>query len=145
MKPTITWILIADGARARFMSNSGPGKGLEALPDLVFEGDHKPTIDADRPGRTFDSVGEGRHAMAPVADPHELLKAQFVDQLAATLEQHADAFDRLVLVAPPHILGMLRKSMPDAVAAKVTGELGKDLTHTPNTELPKHLQEVIAL
>ena len=31
MKPTTTWILIADGARARLFANHGPGKGVEAV------------------------------------------------------------------------------------------------------------------
>src|SRR5262249_34094570 len=30
MKPTRTWILIADGARARILRNDGPGKGVQA-------------------------------------------------------------------------------------------------------------------
>ena len=31
MKPTRTWVLIADGARARILENDGPNHGLTAI------------------------------------------------------------------------------------------------------------------
>lgn len=147
MKPTTTWIVIADGARARVMQNDGPGKGVVAVQDMVFEGDHSASFDimADRPGRAFDSVGHARHAMDPSSDPHDQLKAQFVKQIASALERRVDAYNRLILVAPPQALGLLRKSLSALVARKVTGELGKDLTHLPNAELSPHLGNLLAL
>ena len=36
MKPTRTWILIADGARARILENLGPGKGVHEVPDMTI-------------------------------------------------------------------------------------------------------------
>lgn len=145
MKPTTTWIVIADGARARVLQNDGPGKGVLALTDLVFEGDHSTSseIATDRPGRAFDSVGNARHAMDPTSDPHEQLKVQFVKHVARVLEHRADAYHRLILVAPPQALGLLRKSLPASVTRKITGELGKDLTHLPNSELPAHLGSLL--
>jgi protein required for attachment to host cells len=147
MKPTITWIVIADGARARVLGNAGIGKGLNALSDMVFAGDHASSseIMADRPGRSFESVGKARHAMEASTDPHEALKVQFVRHLADALQQRCNEFDRLILVAPPETLGMLRKSLPATVSAKVVDEMHKDLTHLPNSELPSHLAEVLAL
>lgn len=147
MKPTTTWIVIADGARARIMQNNGPGKGVEPVKDLVFEGDHSPSIDiqADKPGRSFDSVGNARHAMTPTSDAHDELKAKFVKQIASALEDRLDAYNRLILVAPPKALGLLRKSLPAPVVNKVKGELGKDLTQLPNAELPPHLDGLLAV
>ena len=40
MKPTTTWILVADGAHARLFANRGPGKGVEQLE--AINGDHRP-------------------------------------------------------------------------------------------------------
>ena len=147
MKPTTTWIVIADGARARVMQNEGPGKGVQLVQGLVFAGDHSSSIEvvADKPGRAFDSIGQARHAMEPSSDVHDELKVKFVKQIAAALEGQVDAYNRLILVAPPQALGLLRKALPAAVAGKVTGELGKDLTHLPNAELPPHLDNVLAL
>jgi protein required for attachment to host cells len=147
MKPTTTWIVIADSARARVMQNGGPDKGVQAVQGLMFEGDHSPSseITADKPGRAFDSVGNARHAMEPSSNPHDELKAQFVRQIVGELEMRVDAYDRLILVAPPRALGLFRKALPAAVASKVTGELDKDLTHLPNAELPSHLGKLLAL
>ena len=147
MKPITTWIVIADSARARVMQNDGPGKGVQAVQGLMFEGDHSPSyaIMADKPGRAFDSVGNARHAMEPSPDPHDELKAQFVRRIVDALESRIDASHRLILVAPPQALGLFLKALPAAVAGKVTGELGKDLTHLPNAELPSHLGKLLAL
>ncbi|MFY0610379.1 MAG: host attachment protein [Hyphomicrobiaceae bacterium] len=147
MKPTITWIVIADGAHAHVLRNDGPGKGVSAVEGLVFDGDHSRSsgIMSDRPGRTFSSVGNARHALEPPTDAHDELKARFVKQIADVLLDCVDDYNRLILVAPPEALGLLRKSLPASVARKVTGELGKDLTHLPDAELPSHLGDTLAL
>ena len=36
MKKTVTWVLIADGAQARVLENTGPGKGLRQVEGLDF-------------------------------------------------------------------------------------------------------------
>ncbi len=147
MKPVITWILIADGARAHVLENTGPNKGVFAKDDLVFAGDHRPSRDVrhDRPGRTFESVGTLRHAKQPPTDPHDKLKSEFAHTVAEALDRHAGSFDRLILVAPPSALGAFRKALTPRVAAKVTKEVGKDLTHMPSTEVAAHLATTIAL
>ena len=146
MKATTTWIVIADGARARVMQNEGPGKGLVALPEMIFEGEHASSSEvmSDRPGRAFDSVGHARHAMEPTTDPHDHLKSAFLKDISNRLEQRRDSFDRLILVAPPSALGLLRKSLSPRVAGKLKSELGKDLTHVPNADLPHHLDCVLS-
>jgi protein required for attachment to host cells len=149
MKPTTTWILIADGARARIFANLGPGKGIEAVDGGTFEGDHRPDreIMSDKPGRSFESVGDTRHAYESHHDPHRELKRTFSHELAALLDEKlaAKAYDRVVLVAPPATLGDLRSALSEPVRAVVYAELDKDLTKTPAAELPKHLGAVLAV
>jgi len=149
MKAKTTWILVANGTQAFITSNRGPGYGLEK--DLVheFHGENLPDreIMADAPGRAFDSAGRGRHAMEPPTDPRRHNQQVFAHDIAeyvgAAAARHA--YDRLVLVAAPQMLGELRKCLPEAARAKVTGELAKDLTHIPLHKLPDHLGEVVAL
>lgn len=149
MKPTTTWILIADGARARVFANRGPGKGIEAVAGAQFDADHRPDreIMRDKPGRTFESVGETRHAIAPHHDPHRELKRDFSTSLAHMLDEKLaqKSFDRLILVAPPATLGDLRAALSDHVKAVIYAELDKDLTKTPEQELPEHLGAVLAV
>jgi protein required for attachment to host cells len=147
MKPIRTWVLIADGARARILENDGPGHGLIAKPGLVFHGDHGATHDlvSDRQGRSFSSQGPGRSAIESHSDPHRELKKAFVHQLAEVLADGIEqsSYDRLILVASPVTLGDLRTALPDKVRAVVTGEIAQDLTKTPNAEVAKHLKGVL--
>ncbi len=56
MKPTTTWILIADGGRAQLFANHGPGKGVEAVVGGAFDADHRADheIVSDKKGRTHE-------------------------------------------------------------------------------------------
>ena len=149
MKRITTWILVADAAQGRLFRNDGPGRGIALVSDAVLRGRNLPgrEIMSDRPGRTFDSVGQGRHAMVPRTDPREVEKQRFAHQLAAMLDDglKRGSFDRLVLVAPPKALGQLRDELSKSVRARVSAELAKDLTHLPAQELRKHLSTVIAV
>lgn len=149
MKRIKTWILIADGARARIVLNDGPGRGVKPGPDQEFAGVNAPTreIVSDRPGRAFDSVGQGRHSMEPRTDPHDHEQRSFHHRIAAYLDSAAKRgdFDRLVLVAPPKTLGNLRTELSEPTRTKVVGELNKDLTHVPVHELAAHLGSLLAV
>ena len=149
MKKTVTWVVVADGARARLFVNEGPGKGIAALPDGDMAGNTALArdINADKPGRTFDRTGEGRHAKEPQSDPHRNAKRDFAHAVAARLDDahKRNAFDRLVLVAPPQALGDLRACLDNGVRAKVSAELNKDLTHLKDHELAGPIGAVLAV
>jgi protein required for attachment to host cells len=149
MKPTRTWILVADGARARVLENTGPGKGVSEVAGMEFAEDalRNREIMSDRPGRSFESADQSRHAMEPPTDPKQLAETAFVTGLVEMLDDKfkAGEFDRLVLVAAPRALGDIRKALPKELAQVVYGELAKDLTKVPNTEMEKHLGEVMAV
>ncbi len=149
MKKLTTWILVADGARARILRNLGPGSGIERDTVKDFEGSTALSRDiaSDRPGRTFDSAGPGRHTMAQPSDPHAHEQVNFLREIVAYIEKAGEkkSFDRLVLVAPPTALGTLRAQLSGPLAAKVTGELNKDLTKVPVHDLAKHLGGVMTV
>lgn len=149
MKPVRTWIVVADGAQARFLLNRGPGKGLEpALEEEASEA-RQPSrsLGSDRPGRVHDRFGPGRHTMVPRVDWHQFEKQKFAREMASILDTAAEkrSFDRLVLVAPPKTLGTLRTALNKNTVRLVTGEVAKDLTQVTVGELPDHLGRVIAL
>jgi protein required for attachment to host cells len=147
MKPTRTWILIADGARARILESHGRLSPLIAHSELVFSGDHSATheIMSDKQGRSVSSHGTRHAAVESHSDPHRELKAKFAHQLAEALEQglQQKAYDRLVIVASPVTLGDLRSAISDHVRAKVTGELAQDLTKMPNDKIVSHLTDLL--
>lgn len=141
------WVLIADGGQAKVLESDRADRELAPARGMTFEAEIPAGRDilADRPGRSFDSVGAGRHAMETPSDPRRLLKRQFADMLAQKL---ADAlrqgrFDRLVVVAPPSALGDLREALPENVKKSILSEINKDLVRTPLAELPQHLKGVL--
>jgi len=149
MKARKTWILIADGARARIVQCDGPGKGLVSAVSHDFAASHAPTRDfgTDKPGRSQGGGGGAHHAMESKVDWHTHEKHLFAEQMAKTLEQAHEqrAFDALVLVAPPSTLGDLRKALDGKLKGHIAAELGKDLTHLSIHELGEHLKDVVRL
>jgi len=143
MKKTVTWVLIADGAQARILENTGPGKGLKQVDGLDWAIDplQAQEIVTDRPG-SFSRGG-----MEPRTDPVEHRETEFVKSVAATLDrkQLQGAFDRLVIAAAPIALGDIRKAISPAVRKTVVGELSKDLTNTPTAQLDQHLDGILAM
>jgi protein required for attachment to host cells len=149
MKATRTWILIADGGRARILERMGKGQDVHAVPSCDFSNVSPPSheLGSDRPGRVHESQGQQRHAIEPRHDPHRALETLFAHQLADILEKHrtGGGFDDLVIVAPPAMLGDLRKALSAPLRAAVVGEIAKDLTKVPNHEIMRHLEADIVL
>ena len=149
MKGTRTWILIANGARARIVENTGVGKGVSPVDNLVFSEntDGAAGIMADRPGRVHDSRGAGRHAMEYASDPVREREKSFAEMLAEVLEngRALGKFDRLIVVAAPQAMGDLRSFLGPELKRQLHGEIAKDLTHVPNADLPRHLEGVLAV
>jgi len=150
MKPVITWILIADGARARILEHKGPGSGVSAVDGMEFSAEKLKSSDimADKPGRAFSSQGASRFAIEPKTDPVAKREADFMAMLAGVLEEkknNATVFDRLVLIAAPRALGELRKALSNSIREIIYAELAKDLTKTPNDKVGKHLEEVMVV
>jgi protein required for attachment to host cells len=147
MKPTRTWVLIADGARARILENDGPGHGVHAVDGYEFQADHSATHDlvSDRQGRSFSSHGPGRSAIASRSDPHRELKNKFAHHLAGVLARGLaeNLYDRLILVASPVTLGDLRVSISVLVRGRIVGEVAKDLTQIPNGYVADHIKGVL--
>ncbi|MGH6893353.1 MAG: host attachment protein [Dongiaceae bacterium] len=150
MKKTVTYVLVADGARARIYANHGVGKGLQPVSGATHKADlhhHDREILTDKPGRSHNSVGHARSAMEPQTEWHRFEKHKFAREMAKVLDAAAasKSFDRLILVAPPATLGDLRTELGDATRKLVTAELPKDLTRHAEKELPQHLDAVLAV
>lgn len=144
-KPKKTWILVADGAKARILERLAPNAALFPASDKCFSESEarEPTRDigTDRPGRVHESADTARHAMVPRVDWHRFAKEQFAKTVAGALEDAAKQkkFEALVLVAPPQALGDLRGALGQHAKALVEGEIGKDLTNLPDHEIASHL------
>jgi protein required for attachment to host cells len=148
MPKPIIWVLVADAARARLFQLEPPQQTLAPALDEELIGSKLPSreIASDRPGRTFDSGGEGRHAKEPPTDPARHAQSEFARDVMRLLDEKREsgAFDRLVVVAPPQFLGDLRAMMSQQLQAAVSAEVAKDLSKLPRHELQDHLRDVLA-
>lgn len=149
MKPIVTWIVAADGTSARIFENRGPGKGLKPVPGLSIEQPHLKGRDilADKPGRSFSSVGHGRSAIEPHTDPVVHVEENFARVVADLLEKKLaeGAFTRLIIAADPTALGNIRRLLSPAVDETVMAELQRDLTNVPLPDMPRHFEKLLAL
>lgn len=142
-----TWILVAHRSGARFFSSHGPHTELSLVEDIPHaEGRLRAgDIDADRPGRVHDRVGEQRHGVSSEESPTEHLAVEFAKALAERLKtaHESGQFERLVLVAGPKFLGHLRAALDAPTAATVTASLDKNLGGIAASELAGHLQGML--
>ena len=140
---TIIWVVAADNSRARIFSMQSKGAPLDEIEDLLHpEGRaHARDLKSDRPGRTYDSLGKGRHAKEPHSDIKKQEEMKFADRIADFLESARlrEDFDRLVLVAAPGFLGMLRKQLSAAARQLVTQEIRKNLVNKKDAEIRHYL------
>ena len=86
---------------------------------------------ADRPGRTFESVGARRSAMEYASDPIRDLHRDFLHTVLERLRaaRSEEAFDQLAIFASRPMLGMFRKEVSPELALLVTREVAKNLLH----------------
>jgi len=133
-------VLVGDGQKALFLRNKGNAQRLRLVVEQVLERDNPPTREqgTDRPGRSSASVGVARSAMEET-DWHDIAEERFAGELADALYRHAqaDRFEKLVIIAPPKILGNLRKVLHAEVSARVAAEIPKELTSHPVAEIER--------
>jgi len=148
MKARRLWLVVADGSRARILSRKARNEPLEEIETVESAAARLRgrEIGTDAPGRTYDSGGQGRHAMVPPTDPQENEKMAFLDELAGRInaEVARNTFDDLVLVAAPHALGRLRDKLDKQAAQRVVADAPKDLTGRPLKDLAKQLEDLLA-
>lgn len=139
-----TWILVADSARARLFSATRENGVLETLSEHVCSEAREKSLDrgSDRPGRVQESASSEHHAMEPTTDPKMIEVQRFVKEVAQQLNDDAgaDKFDRLVLAAPPQVLGYYRQQLSERVKDRVLVEIPKSFTQLKDHEISERLK-----
>lgn len=140
------WFLVADGRRARVLVEPRRGAPLEEPAEWAMEIGQDEIYDIqDRPPRSFDRAGAGRHAMDKGRNLHEQEEEKFLKRVADRLteaEKHKQ-FDHLAIAAPPRALGLLRSLLPSAVQSRIRGEAPKDLLDEPAPALRERLRDLL--
>lgn len=145
---TTTWILVANASAASIFANDGPKKGLVKVKALEHTASREKASDlvTDRPGHT-QSRGNGRGAYVPAKMPKEVEAERFALEVARELDhgRTANAFQRVILIASPHFMGLVNQHLDPHVRQLVSASIEKDYTKLGEKELAGHLESHIFL
>jgi len=138
------WIMVADKSKARIFTVADPRGALldEAVLEHPQAREREQALTSDRPGRSFDSKGQGRHAMGTSVEPDQQETIRFAKQIADHVQaaHNEGRCDRLLLVAGPPLLGLLREPLNTLTGLRIS-EIEKNLGQYDAREIRKHLPE----
>ena len=144
-----TWVLVANQAEAQIYSADRVPKNLTLVETLIHEegAAHARDLTSDSPGRVHDRMGLARHSMEPDTGVKEEGRRRFVKEMVGRLESahfHGD-FDRLVLLAAPAMLGVIRKTLSSKLIKAVIKEIPKDVIGQDLEKIHKQLERSFEL
>jgi protein required for attachment to host cells len=139
-----TWVVVADGSRARILralTVTGKLAEVEIL-------DHPPSrakardLVEDGPTTVFSSVGNHRSAVNADSAPQFHEQDVFARAIAERLAQarFENRFEKLVLMAPAQFLGTLRQALGPSFAKLIVQTVSKDLTKMPLDNVGAYLE-----
>jgi protein required for attachment to host cells len=144
-----TWVLVANQAEARIYSADRVPGNLTLVETLIHEegAAHARDLTSDAPGRVHDRMGTTRHSMEPDTGVKEEGRRRFVKEMVGRLESahfHGD-FNRLVLLAAPAVLGVIRKTLSSKLTKAVIKEIPKDVIGQDLDKIKAQLQRSFEL
>ena len=143
MKPTRTWIIVANARQARILEHRGAGLGVHVVSGGELKAEEA-TKYSDKPGIGHSIAGPATNAMDR-ASTQDLADIAFAKEVCTNLAkaQAEDRYDRLVIFAGPHMLGLLRKVRQIEIEEVLLKEIDKDLTNLSVDQIETHLQDVL--
>ena len=122
-----THVMVIDGANKSLFRN----RGKDFAPDLErIDHRHRQTgrtsdMGTDKPGRSFQSAGNTRSAHAST-DFHQQEEDRFANEAAHQLNMLLTDSASAILIATPHVLGIMRKRLTPKARSRITAEIDKD-------------------
>ncbi len=139
---TGTWVLVLDGTKALILENVTDGQDPTLRVVRKDENDS-----SDSKGESTTGPDHGGDQKKPTANEfHSTTETGFAEEMAEWLYKaaHRGRFDKIVLVAPPKVLGVLRQKLHKEVASRVVGEVHKTLTGHPVDQIERIVAEELA-
>jgi protein required for attachment to host cells len=126
-------IVVADERQVNFFDTAALNSPLAAKGSMhnPIAGLKDQDLETDREGRRFGGTAGHHHGVdgERSTERHELTR--FAKEVGQRIEAGRvnHEFDRLILVAPPRMLGLLRQSLPDTSRSLLAAEVAKDVVH----------------
>ena len=143
----ISWVLAADSSHAQILQADNRATPLVLVEEMEHPEARMKNTDlySDSAGRSFDSGGQGRHAMEPEVDAKSTEAQRFARTLCAKLRQAAaeGRYENLYVLAAPTFLGMLRECLDDNVKGRIAGEISKDVARQTAEDIRRKLPDFL--
>lgn len=141
-----TWVVIANKAEANIYKVE-----KNSIGPLVCKLEHPESrlLDHDLvtsgPGKSYESVGKGRHAVEPRVSPKKQEFSHFAKDLAHAIDaaRARGEIERFYLVANPSFLGLVRQELGKQTLELLAGEVAKDLIHARTDEIRDYFPPVL--
>jgi protein required for attachment to host cells len=137
------WVLVSDARKALILHNAGDRvfPKLEVRETLEHPDPLSHELGTDKPGSTFSSAKDGRRAGTEPPDYQGQAEEAFLKAVAADIGRRVASGEikKLIVVAPPRAMGLLRRDFSSAARAVIKAELEKDYVRQPVYEIERHL------
>ena len=141
LAPKRLYVLVADSAMARFFKAKTPVRSIEEILDHPHREGRQKNSDlyTDRPGSNHGGAGGYQTYDRETDEAPE--NARFARELGEYLSKarHKGRFDKLILVAPPKFLGVLRNHLSKECLGAVMKSIDKDLVREDAAAIARHL------
>ncbi len=139
---TRTWILVADAAQGRLFETSTGAPDWEVIGEFENpEGRIRSREFHHRPSGGLETQ-EGayeRGAMEPLSIK-KVEERRFAKALSEMFSKRLEEYDRLILVAPPEFLGILRRELSPTVQRRIFDTIAKDYASAGARELSDRIE-----
>ncbi len=139
-----TWAAVISRNKARILSVvPGINRKLKLLDEITnpLGRTRNRFMKSDKPGRGVSSGRGITFSLTGEKDPHEDAAVMFVGKICDYLEKlrHKKKYEALIVVAEPHMMGILKKKMKSNLKNTVIKWVNKDLEKIPLKDIPGHL------
>ncbi|WP_404477668.1 host attachment protein [Novosphingobium sp. BL-52-GroH] len=134
-------ILVVDGGHLQVLRNRGTDAApeLELLHEQAMKNPPSRAMGTDAPGRSFGSAVPKRSTYGE-ADYHQRREDRFGHRALGTVASLGRQDGPLILIAPPHMLGVLREDLDPRVQDRVVAEIAKDFAQRDADDILKLLR-----
>lgn len=138
-----TWVVVADRSRARFFLLQSHIEPMQEFDGMVHEEGRLSGRDelSDRQGGIAGGHGEGDHTFEAPTDLKQHEAEVFARQIEEKLEHGRvnHEYQKLILIAPPFFLGVLRQVLNQHILELVGKSLDKNLVVEDEKQIREHI------
>jgi protein required for attachment to host cells len=102
-------------------------------------------LESDKPGRAVNSATGQSSALDGERSSRRTSAQSFARRIAGELERgrNAHGFDRVVLIAAPRMLGLLRDALSEPASELTVAEVAKDLVHADEQTIRAYVPDEV--